>query len=125
MAKVIPITERFQHFVAELQESFWGDLQGQTRAAWKKFFELDSERMRDRYAGWNRYRRGPRKAGGYRNGYYSRDFATPFGTIRLRIARARGKSDFAQNPPPTPTHGNKSVTYFVIRARLCHSDLNA
>src|SRR5262249_60548962 len=92
MAKVIPITERLQHFVAELQESFWGDLQGRTRAAWKKYFELDSERLRDRYAGWNRYRRGPRKAGGYRNGYYSRDFATPFGTIRLRIARARGKS---------------------------------
>ena len=92
MAKVIPITERFQHFVAELQESFWGDLQGRTRAAWKKYFELDSERLRDRYAGWNRYRRGPRKVGGYRNGYYSRDFATPFGTIRLRIARARGKS---------------------------------
>jgi len=92
MAKVIPITERFQHFVEELQESFWGDLQGRTRAAWKKFFELDSERLRDRYAGWNRYRRGPRKAGGYRNGYYTRDFATPFGTIRLRIARARGRS---------------------------------
>jgi len=92
MAKVIPITERFQHFVEELQESFWGDLQGRTRAAWKKFFELDSERLRDRYAGWNRYRRGPRNAGGYRNGYYTRDFATPFGTIRLRIARARGKS---------------------------------
>jgi hypothetical protein len=64
IAKVTPITERFQHFVEELQESFWGDLYGQTRAAWKKFFELDSERLRDRYAGWNRYRRGPRKAGG-------------------------------------------------------------
>ena len=55
MAKVIPITERFQHFVEELQESFWGDLQGRTRAAWK-FFELDSERLEDCYAGWNRYR---------------------------------------------------------------------
>jgi putative transposase len=92
MAKVIPITEQFQHFVRELQESFWGDLYGRTRQAWTKFFELDSERLRDRYAGWNRYRRGPRKAGGYRNGYYPREFATPFGTIRLRIARARGKS---------------------------------
>ena len=28
MAKVIPINERFQHFVEELQESFWGDLYG-------------------------------------------------------------------------------------------------
>jgi putative transposase len=92
MAKIIPITEHFQHFVQDLQESFWGDLCGRTRQAWKQFFELDSERLRDRYAGWDRYRRGARKAGGYRNGYYLRDFATPFGTIRLRIARARGKS---------------------------------
>jgi len=30
MAKVIPITERFQHFVEELQERFWGDLYGRT-----------------------------------------------------------------------------------------------
>src|SRR6202158_6531378 len=92
MAKIIPITEQFQHFVQELQESFWGDLYGRTAQAWKQFFELDSERLRDRYAGWNRYRGGPRKAGGYRNGYYLLAFATPFGTIRLRIARARGKS---------------------------------
>ena len=92
MAKVIPINERFQHFVEELQESFWGDLYGRTGQAWKKFFELESDRMRDRYAGWPQYGRGPRKAGGYRNGYYERGFATVFGTIRLRIARAREKS---------------------------------
>jgi len=30
--------------------------------------------------------------GGYRNAHHLRGFATPFGTIRLRIARARGKS---------------------------------
>ena len=92
MAKVIPINERFQHFVEELRESFWGDLYGRTRQAWKKFFELESERLRDRYAGWPQYGRGQRKAGGYRNGYYERGFVTVFGTIRLRIARARGKS---------------------------------
>ena len=92
MAKVIPINERFQHFVEELQESFWGDLYGRTRQAWKKFFELEWERMRDRYAGWPQYGRGQRKPGGYRNGYYLRGFATVFGTIRLRVARARGQS---------------------------------
>jgi hypothetical protein len=92
MAKVIPINERFQHFVEELQESFWGELYGRTRQAWKKFFELESERLRDRYAGWPQHGRGARQAGGYRNGYYERGFATVFGTIRLRIARARGKS---------------------------------
>ena len=75
-----------------MKESFWGDLYGQTRQAWKKFLELESERLRDRYAGWPQHGRGPRQPGGYRNGYYLRGFATVFGTIQLRIARARGKS---------------------------------
>src|SRR5579864_2431124 len=92
MAKIIPITEHFQHFLAEMKESFWGDLYGQTRQAWQQFFELQSERQRDRFSGWGRYerRRGKRRA--YRNGYYERDFVTRFGTIRLRIARTREKS---------------------------------
>jgi len=33
MAKIIPITERFQHFLAEMKENFWGDL-WQTQQAW-------------------------------------------------------------------------------------------
>jgi hypothetical protein len=92
MAKIIPITEHFQHFLAEMKESFWGDLYGQTRQAWQQFFELQSERQRDRFSGWGRYerRRGKRRV--YRNGYYERDFVTRFGTIRLRIARTREKS---------------------------------
>ena len=49
MRKVTPITEQFQHFVEDLQESFWGDLCGRTRLAWKKFFEAESLRERDRY----------------------------------------------------------------------------
>jgi hypothetical protein len=40
MAKIVPITEHFQHFLAEMKESFWGDLYGQTRQAWQQFFEL-------------------------------------------------------------------------------------
>src|SRR5437660_7066550 len=92
MAKIIPISEHFQHFLAEMKESFWGDLYGQTKLAWQRFFELQSERQRDRYAGWGRYerRRGRRRV--YRNGYYERDFVTRFGTIRLRVARTREKS---------------------------------
>ncbi len=92
MAKIIPISEHFQHFLAEMKESFWGDLYGQTRQAWQRFFELQSERQRDRFSGWGRYerRRGKRRI--YRNGYYERDFVTRFGTIRLRIARTREKS---------------------------------
>src|SRR3989441_2592506 len=92
MAKIIPISEHFQHFLAEMKESFWGDLYGQTKLAWQRFFELQSERQRDRYSGWGRYerRRGRRRV--YRNGYYERDFVTRFGTIRLRVARSREKS---------------------------------
>ena len=52
MAKIISITEHFQHFVVELRESFWGDVYGATRAAWKKLFEEESERLRALYAGW-------------------------------------------------------------------------
>ncbi len=31
MAKIIPITEHYQHFLAEMKESFWGDVYGETR----------------------------------------------------------------------------------------------
>ena len=92
MAQIIPISEHFQHFVEELQESFWGDLYGRTGQAWKRMWELESERLCDLLAGWYHYGRGARPPGGYRNGYYVRHFATVFGTIRLRIARTRGKS---------------------------------
>src|ERR1700719_4622836 len=92
MAKVTPISEHFQHFLAEMKESFWGDLYGQTKLAWQRFFELQSERQRDRFSGWGRYERRRGKRRDYRNGYYERDFVTRFGTIRLRIARTRGKS---------------------------------
>jgi len=88
MAKVIPITEQFQHFVSELQESFWGDLQGQVQHSMRRLFELLSERQRDLYMVKPRHsRQKPRQD--YRNGYYERDFVTRFGTLRLRIARSR------------------------------------
>jgi putative transposase len=90
MAKVTPITEHFQHFVKDLQESFWGDLQGQVEQSAKKFFELLSERQRDLYMVSARYAR-PEQRKDYRNGYYTRDFVTRFGTLRLRIARTRKK----------------------------------
>jgi hypothetical protein len=50
MAKIVSIAEHFQHFLADLKESFWGDLEGRTKVAWKHFLEADSERLRDRYA---------------------------------------------------------------------------
>src|ERR1700758_3577591 len=57
MAKIIPITEHFQHFLAEMKESFWGDVYGQTTAVWKKVLEADSRRQRDRYAVREAYQR--------------------------------------------------------------------
>lgn len=92
MAKVTSISEHYQHFLRESKESFWGDLYGQTRLAWKGFFELQSERERDRYSGAGRYEREAQTRKDYRNGYYERDFLTRFGTIRLRIARTRTKN---------------------------------
>jgi putative transposase len=92
MAKITSISEHFQHFLADLKESFWGDLEGRTQLAWKHFLDAESERMRDRYMVLDSYERGPRPSSDYRNGYYERDFVTRFGSIRLRIARTRDKS---------------------------------
>jgi putative transposase len=92
MAKVTSISEHFQHFLADLKETFWGDLYGQTRLAWKQFLEAESRRERDRYAVRDAYQRRQSRRQPYRNGYYERDFVTRFGTIRLRIARTRGRS---------------------------------
>jgi transposase-like protein len=89
MGKVTPITEQYQHFLAELRETFWGDLYGQTRRAWKALFEAESERERQRYLGCGPYERSPKPQGDARNGYYHRDFVTRLGTLRLRVARTR------------------------------------
>src|SRR5438045_8199515 len=57
VAKITPITEHFQHFLADMKESFWGDVYGQTKLAWQGFLELESQRQRDRFSGWGRYER--------------------------------------------------------------------
>ena len=92
MAKIMPITEHYQHFLAEMKETFWGDLYGHTKLAWKRALETESEWERDRFAAREFYQRRARRQQPYRNGYYERDFVTRLGTIRLRIARTRGKS---------------------------------
>jgi hypothetical protein len=38
MAKIIPITEHYQHFLAEMKESFWGDVYGETKPAVERAF---------------------------------------------------------------------------------------
>jgi hypothetical protein len=73
MGKIVSITEHFQHFLTDLKESFWGDLEAKTKLAWKHFLEAESERLRDRYAVLDSYERGPRRPSQYRNGYYERE----------------------------------------------------
>lgn len=51
MAKGTSIDEYFQHFLVDLKESFWGDLEQKTRLTWKQFLESESERMRNLYMG--------------------------------------------------------------------------
>jgi putative transposase len=91
MAKVTEITEHFQHFVSELQDSFWGDMYGRTRVAWQQFWNTESLRARDQWMELDPYQRadGERE---YRNGFYERDYVTRMGTIRLRSARTRNKN---------------------------------
>jgi putative transposase len=90
MGRVIPITEQFQHFLEEAKESFWGDLYGRTKQLWKDFWEEQSRRERDRYLGAKDYERVGKRE--HRNGFYERRFVTIFGTLVLRIARARGRN---------------------------------
>jgi transposase-like protein len=91
MAKVTSITEQFQHFLCEMKESFWGELYGQTKAAWKRFLELESERQRDLYSGWGAYERSAGGARDYRNGYQQRDFVTRFGSIPCALRAPAGR----------------------------------
>jgi hypothetical protein len=73
-----------------MKESFWGDLYGRTQLAWKKYFEAESERLRDLYSGWASYERRKSPQRDYRNGYYERDFVTRFGTCGC-ASRAPGE----------------------------------
>ncbi len=92
MLKVSLDSEQIQHYLHQIREDFWGDLNQRTRLALKRFLEAESERERDRWCGlgWNE-RAGGGERKDLRNGYYERDFVTAFGTIRLRIARSRGR----------------------------------
>lgn len=68
MRRVIPITEQFQHFVAEVKESFWGDIYGRTQLFWQKFLEGQSVQERDRYLGLEDYERQEERRD-YRKGF--------------------------------------------------------
>jgi hypothetical protein len=50
MTKGTPTTEQFQHFVSNIRESFWGDVNGSTRLAWQKFWGSRLGAATDRFA---------------------------------------------------------------------------
>jgi transposase-like protein len=86
-------TPRFQAFVQDVQESFWGDFQGRTREMLKKLLEADAEQQMADYLGLKWHERSqPAERVDYRNGFYERDYVTPLGVIRLRIPRTRQRS---------------------------------
>ncbi len=105
MTKIIPITEHYQHFLAEMKESFWGDVYGETRLAWKRLLEADSERQRDRYAVREVYQRRSHRRQPYRNGYYERDFVTRLGTIPAAHCAHPGGRVFLPRAARTPFSG--------------------
>jgi len=39
--KLAPVTEQFQHFVQQLQESFWGDVYDKSKQAVKELLEAE------------------------------------------------------------------------------------
>ena len=67
-----------------MSESFWDDLYGRTRLAWKKLWEAESIRERERYCGVGWQERSSDSERDNRNGFYERDDVTRFGPIRLR-----------------------------------------
>ena len=86
-------TQRFQVFVQDVQESFWGDFQGRTREMLKKLLEADAEQQMAEHLGLQWHERVPSaKRVDYRNGFYERNYVTQFGVIRLRIPRTRQRS---------------------------------
>ena len=87
-------TERFEGFLRDVKESFWGDLQGQVKRTVKELLEADSEQQMEQYLGLKWYERAEEGQGraDSRNGHYERDYVTPWGVIRFRVKRARGRS---------------------------------
>src|SRR6266851_4627517 len=87
-------TQRFETFVRELQDSFWGDFQGRTRETLQKLLETDSEQQMADYLGLKWYERPAGEAGriDYRNGFYEREYVVPLGVLRLRVSRTRLRS---------------------------------
>jgi hypothetical protein len=92
--RVKNITQRFEAFVQSLQESFWGDFQGQTRQRLKEVLEKDAEQQMADYLGLKWHERASEQEPRIdsRNGFYERNYITALGVIQLRIPRTRLRS---------------------------------
>src|SRR5262250_318630 len=89
-------TQRFQVFVRDLQESFWGDFQGKSREVLKRLLETDAEQQMSEYLGLQWHERAAREERvDYRNGFYERDYVTPLGLCAYGF-RARGGVRFCR-----------------------------
>jgi transposase-like protein len=77
-----------------LKESFWGEVQGKVKGTVKELLEADSEQQMEQYLGLKWYERAEQGAARVdsRNGHYERDYVTPWGIIRFRVKRTRGRS---------------------------------
>ena len=84
-------TERFEGFLRDVQETFWGDLEGQVQRGVKTLREVDSEQQMEESLGLRWYGRpaADQERVDSRNGYYARDYVTPWGTIRFEVRRTR------------------------------------
>jgi putative transposase len=91
MRTVAPMTEQFQYFVADLKETFWGDVYGKAKGVLARFLEEESARQRDQHVRCEPWKQQAERRG-QRNGFYFRDFVTRLGTLRLKIARTRERS---------------------------------
>jgi len=88
MTTLAPWTEQWQHFTSEVRDQFWGDLAQHTRQSWQDLLGRLSIEARDRYLGVREYERSPERTDA-RNGFYTRDFVTRLGALRVRVARTR------------------------------------
>ena len=94
-------TQRFEVFVQDVQESFWGDFQGRTRETLQRLLETDSQQQMAEYLWLRNHERATGEAGciDYRNGYYEREYFTPLGAIRLRVWGTRLRSFLPRGLP--------------------------
>ena len=77
---------QFQYFLAELKETFWGELRHQNATGLDEIVSSAVGAGTRALFRITPYERSQDK-GDARNGYYERNYVTRLGTLRLRVAR--------------------------------------